>query len=353
MSGICWLNLRKDAKHVVDIIKYNKNKIVKVLKMAVSLVGSKILLAVCNFLMLISGFTLIVGGMLIFFDSEHVLISKLVSPSGPFSTFPHPLLYYVSIGASLIGSLIALVAILGCWASCFHNYYLLSVYFCFVMLILIGECAIFIIAWIWPSCMGLGINSEELIDALQRNYGSENQDQFTNAIDLVQASFHCCGIETSNEYDASYWRLQSSRPSLSVPLTCCKLSNDNDTKSYLNPEPVSSALCQALDTNRHEGFRHTGGCRIPLQRWYRDRYMAFLGIGLVIVLVEFTVLLSSIVTCTRIYHHNQEIGENSKNSERDGDITFERTNSDAGAYSNETYALTGNYKQNYRVSEAT
>lgn len=99
------------------------------------------------------------------------------------------------------------------------------------------------------------------------------------------------------------------------------------------------------------------GCRDPLERWYRDHYFAFLGVGLIVVLVEFSVLLSSIVTCTRIYHHNQDIRENARNTEHDIEIsstptTFKRSSgSDAGAYSNETYALTGNFKQNYKLTE--
>ncbi|XP_072397407.1 tetraspanin-11 [Diabrotica undecimpunctata] len=322
-----------------------------------SLVGSKILLAFFNFLLLICGFTLIVGGTLVLFDAERVLLSRLLAPTGPFSTFPYPLLHYISLGAALVGVVIASAGILGCWASCFHNYYLLSVYFCLVMIVLVGECAIFAIASIWPSCMGLGVDVDELTQAIQRNYGSSGQEQFTNAIDLAQASFHCCGVKSSEEYDTSFWRMKLLGPRLTVPLSCCKLSNENRSDSYLNPEPASQALCQAQDRNRHEGFRYTMGCQEPLERWYRDHYIAFLGIGLVIVLVEFSVLLSSIVTCTRIYHHNQESRDNARNAEQDPDITtsatttFNRSNSDTGAYSNETYALTGNFSQNYKLSE--
>ncbi|CAH1111060.1 unnamed protein product [Psylliodes chrysocephalus] len=323
----------------------------------VSLVGSKIILAFCNFLLLICGFTLIVGGMMVLFDNERVLLSRLLSPTGPFSTFPHPLLHYICIGAAILGIILATAGIVGCWASCVHNYCILSVYFSIVLLVLVGECAIYVIAWVWPSCMGLGIDVDELIRAVQRNYGIGGQEQFTIAVDLAQTEFHCCGVESANEYDTSYWRLQALGPSLAVPLTCCKLLNINQTRSYLNPDPVSLTLCQALERNRHDGFRHVMGCRDPLERWYRDHYFAFLGVGLIVVLVEFSVLLSSIVTCTRIYHHNQDIRENARNTEHDIEIsstptTFKRSSgSDAGAYSNETYALTGNFKQNYKLTE--
>ncbi|CAG9859305.1 unnamed protein product [Phyllotreta striolata] len=329
----------------------------------VSLVGSKIILAFCNFLLLVCGFTLMVGGMLVFFDHERVLLSKLLTPTGPFSTLPHPLLHYITMGVVLLGIILTAASILGCWASCVHNYCILSLYFSIVLLVLVGECAIYIIIWIWPNCMGLGVEDGELMRAIQRNYGIRDQEEFTAAVDLAQTELNCCGVDSANEYDTSYWRLQALRPSLAVPLTCCKLSNINQPKSYLNPSPTSLPLCQALERNRHEGFRHTMGCKEPLKKWYRDHYIAFLGVGLVVVLIEFSVLLSSIVTCTRIYHHNRETEDNERNIQQlDADIvssnlapitTFKRSSgSEAGAYSNELYDM-GNQMHvvKYRIRE--
>nr|XP_023030405.1 uncharacterized protein LOC111518218 [Leptinotarsa decemlineata] len=99
------------------------------------------------------------------------------------------------------------------------------------------------------------------------------------------------------------------------------------------------------------------GCSNSLEQWYRDHYITFLGVGLVIVLVEFGVLLTTILTCTRLYHHNQEIKENHMNTQQEPEsppstreTSFRRpTDSDVGAYSNETYALPGNFKHNYKL----
>ncbi|KAJ8971578.1 hypothetical protein NQ314_000635, partial [Rhamnusium bicolor] len=190
------------------------------------------------------GFSLVIGGMLVLFDSERVLLSKLIS-TGQLSNLPHPLLYYIALGLSLVGLILAATGILGCWASCMHNYYMLTF------------CATYAIAWAWPNCIGLGLDVVDLIKTLQRNYGTSGQEQFTAAVDLAQTMFNCCGIESANEYDTSLWRLQSLGPSLAVPLTCCKLENVNQSMAYLNPEPINSGLCQALEKNRHEGYRHT------------------------------------------------------------------------------------------------
>lgn len=54
------------------------------------------------------------------------------------------------------------------------------------MFVLVGECAIYAIAWAWPNCLGLEVNQEDLTKNLQKNYGNVEQVQFTAAIDLAQ-----------------------------------------------------------------------------------------------------------------------------------------------------------------------
>lgn len=61
-------------------------------------------------------------------------------------------------------------------------------YFIIILAVLIGECAIYTIAWAWPSCVGIGLNVENLVKALQSKYGSAGQEQFTAAMDLAQTT---------------------------------------------------------------------------------------------------------------------------------------------------------------------
>lgn len=140
-------------------------------------------------------------------------------------------------------------------------------------MLLVGECAVYATAWAWPNCLGLGVEPIELTKNIQGKYGTSGEEQFTAAIDLAQTmvnvfntkkivkniiilQFECCGVESANEYDTSLWRLQALGPSLAIPLTCCKLDNFNDTRSYLDPHPINSSLCQALERGRHQNYRH-------------------------------------------------------------------------------------------------
>lgn len=101
---------------------------------------------------------------------------------------------------------------------------------------------------------------------------SQSLNGFIQNKAIFGLKFQCCGVDTANEYDTSLWVLQSLGPPLVVPLSCCKLTNPNETKAYLNPHPINKTLCQALEKNRHEDYRHTvvrGFCRIS--RHYCDR----------------------------------------------------------------------------------
>lgn len=74
------------------------------------------------------------------------------------------------------------------------------------------------------------------------------------------------------------------------------------------------------------------------------------------VLIEFIVLLSTVLTCTRIYHHNQKAKNERQHVEQ---IECDSTSKDYGfqkrpsqnfeGYSNETYAMTDSFRQNYKL----
>lgn len=41
-------------------------------------------------------------------------------------------------------------------------------------------------AWAYPQCLGLGMDTDALAKSLRQNYGVAGQEQFTAAIDLAQ-----------------------------------------------------------------------------------------------------------------------------------------------------------------------
>lgn len=69
-----------------------------------------------------------------------------------------------------------------------------------------GECAVYVIATAWPTCLGLGLDSEDLVRNLQKNYGVAEQEQFTAAVDLAQANVSdCVWTNLSTMHQVTFW----------------------------------------------------------------------------------------------------------------------------------------------------
>ncbi|XP_063695594.1 tetraspanin-11 [Culicoides brevitarsis] len=266
----------------------------------------RLLLAVCNLLFMTCGIGLLAVGFYVLCDGPRVLLSRLIISSldnSPLTNLSQPFFFYVALGIIVAGLIASIAAALGVWASCINRYCILSLYFLIVIILLFFEFAICLIITMWPQCLGLTLNTTAMVKTLQGYYGIPGEEQFTAAIDLAQVKFQCCGINTSINYDTSMWKLQEGlgKKELTVPLTCCHLSNKDDRDAYLDPKPVNTTLCQALQLHDYEKHRYVDSCVDKIEQWYREQYIYFLGAGVLIALVEFSVLLSIILSCTRIY----------------------------------------------------
>lgn len=140
--------------------------------------------------------------------------------------------------------------------------------------------------------------------------------QLTASIDLAQTQFKCCAISSDLNYDMSLWRLQGyGQRDWVVPQTCCMLRNRNEPRSYLDPKPQNLTMCQSLLKHDYQRARHTDICIGHLDLWYRQHYSLFLSTSAVVAIVEFAVLLSIILSCTRL----------STKSKRHGNIMLRST----------------------------
>ncbi|KAL2746597.1 tetraspanin-7-like isoform X2 [Vespula maculifrons] len=277
-----------------------------------------------NIIFLISGFILMSLGALLLADNERILLSRLLGPSDVQPD--QPLFYYLAFAISAFGFFIAITGLFGCWAACLFNQCITIsekkviirkkwnmdenngiTYVVTITLLLLSECTIFIVAIFWPYLLGIDVRPARLIRALQRSYAVPGREQFTAALDLAQTTFSCCGINGSNNYGTSWWRLQEvGRRELVVPLSCCTLNNANETDSFLNPEPANLTLCQALNPAEHQYARHTtvgihneDGCLEMIERWTQEQALILLAIGLSIIFVEVSVLLSTFFACSK------------------------------------------------------
>lgn len=174
-------------------------------------------------------------------------------------------------------------------------------YFLVVILLLLIEFSTCVLITVWPQCLGIALDETLLVKALQGSYGVPGKEQLTAAIDMAQTKFQCCAINSNINYDTSLWRLQGyGQRDWPVPQSCCHLNNRDDINAYLDPKPVNLSSCQSLQRHVYENARHTDGCLDKLDNWYRKHYFLFLGASVLLAVVEFGVLLSIILSCTKL-----------------------------------------------------
>ncbi|XP_053670444.1 CD151 antigen [Anopheles nili] len=272
----------------------------------------KFVLTSCNLIFMLCGVTLLSTGFCLFTDAPRILLSRLLISSSdqhrtPLSELEQPLFYYVAFGLTSAGLVAIIASLLGCWATCMNTYCVLTMYFLIILSLLVVEFGVCLMITAWPQCLGLNLNETAMVKALQASYGVPGHEQFTSAMDLAQTIFECCAINTSINYDTSLWKLQSfGNKELTVPITCCKLENRFEFTAYLDPIAINITLCQALQTQDYEKSRHLDGCLHKIELWYREQYFLFLCAGLIVAVVEFCVLLSIILSCTKLPRENRK-----------------------------------------------
>ncbi|XP_008560915.1 tetraspanin-11 [Microplitis demolitor] len=255
---------------------------------------SKAFICCTNIIFMASGLILMAVGILLLLDNNRVLLSRLLNTDE--LIVKEPLFYYLSFIIVGLGFLISLSGLIGCWVSCLASNCVTVLYMVILIILIVSQFTICVLAIFTPNLIGIDIRVITLLRALQRNYGLPGRQQFTAALDLAQTTFSCCGINGSNNYGTSWWRLQEvGRRDLVVPLTCCLLNNTNDIDSFLNPIVSDLNTCQTLNPAKHQFARHTVGCLEKIEEWTQDQALLLLVIGLSIMFVELCALLSTLL----------------------------------------------------------
>ncbi|CAD6245149.1 GSCOCG00013552001-RA-CDS, partial [Cotesia congregata] len=247
-----------------------------------------------NIVFMISGVILMSLGILLLIDNNRILLSRLLNTNE--SVVKEPIFYYLALIVIGVGFLIALSGLLGCWVSCLANNCVTVLYMIILITLMISQLTVCVLTIFTPNLIGVDIRVVTLLRTLQRNYGLPGRQQFTAALDLAQTTFSCCGINGSNNYGTSWWRLQEvGRRNLVVPLTCCLLNNTNNFDAFLNPVVKDLETCQTLNPVKHQRARHTTGCLEKIEEWTQEQALLLLIIGLSIMFIELCALLSTLM----------------------------------------------------------
>ncbi|XP_039186285.1 tetraspanin-6 isoform X1 [Crotalus tigris] len=135
---------------------------------------------------------------------------------------------YVLIGTGLV---VALLGTFGCFATCRGSTWMLKLYAMFLTLIFLVVLVAAVLGFVFR---------HEIKDSFKKNYENAvkryngTKDDPSKAIDDIQKTLHCCGVENFMDWNMSDYFKQKG-----IPISCCKpLENctDDDLRNVTKAE---------------------------------------------------------------------------------------------------------------------
>ncbi|XP_049790047.1 CD151 antigen-like [Schistocerca nitens] len=193
-------------------------------------------------------------------------------------------------------------------------------YFALLFALLLSELSLSVAALLARRHVAADLQ-QRLQRQLAQRYGLESQANggFTQAVDVMQYKFHCCGIRDDSDYLHTRWKNESASSNSyrrNVPLTCCTLANTDTTNSgspisvvsrafsgtveepWQTPNPVDERACQ--DNNDASGARHSRGCYLQLEAWFKTETTILIAVGISTAAFQVIGMVISLFLCQKL-----------------------------------------------------
>ncbi|KAH9491732.1 hypothetical protein Btru_045666 [Bulinus truncatus] len=215
------------------------------------------------------------------------------------------------------GSIICILALLGCLGSFFENRVLLGIYFVIMLLILI----LFVVGAV------LGFFFRDQIEAtLEKEMESTIKNQFnvsyttndanklaTDVWNKIQKELKCCGVSGNLTSSKSWYIYQSSQffsqqtanDKVYVPESCCNLSINDSTNVLTRCQKISLTPSQPVQISPMGVYTtnpalYTDGCLSIIESKIKDHILAIAGIAVAVIIVVLITIIFSIWMCVLI-----------------------------------------------------
>ncbi|XP_047120397.1 CD151 antigen-like [Schistocerca piceifrons] len=193
-------------------------------------------------------------------------------------------------------------------------------YFALLFALLLSELSLSVAALLARRHVSADLQ-QRLQRQLAQRYGLESQANggFTQAVDVMQYKFHCCGIRADSDYLHTRWKNESASANSyrrNVPLTCCALAVTDTTNSgspisvvsrafsgtveepWQTPNPVDERACQ--DNNDASGARHSRGCYLQLEAWFKTETTILIAVGISTAAFQVIGMVISLFLCQKL-----------------------------------------------------
>lgn len=261
----------------------------------------KIFLVIVNTLFTILGLALLIIGAIVKFKKDLVTeyaaeLFKVIKLDAADYNLDE-LLGSSAIVFIIVGVVILIVGVLGCFGACCGWRVFLVIYAIIVFLVLIGEIAGVILAALMKSDVDKVVKTGMKKSIAEHYKGDTSQEPISLAWNSILIEFKCCGVDNYMDFNnATNWNktFNGQQLNLKTPLSCCKeISGEFPDIKY--PDNKDCAT-NPRDTDSY----YMKGCYSAIEDFINKYSNIFIGIGVVLVIFEILCIVFAICVCRSV-----------------------------------------------------
>ncbi|BFZ08592.1 hypothetical protein BsWGS_11631 [Bradybaena similaris] len=222
--------------------------------------------------------------------------------------------YYSALSLALIisGAVIIVVSFLGCCGAIKEVRCMLGTFFILVLVMLLSFLIGALVVYVYKDNIGDAILNE-LSVKLNTSYGVDGQKDVTDAFNVMQKFFECCGviggINSTKSWayyrEYSVWFRNQTDASIKeyVPDSCCRnVYGQNRTKCVGGPgyESIIPAVLPPVSFNQENDILFTNGCYTAVIDFLTDNVRIVAGLAAGISVLMVMGMTFAICLCRRI-----------------------------------------------------
>ncbi|XP_054497517.1 tetraspanin-6 isoform X1 [Agelaius tricolor] len=131
---------------------------------------------------------------------------------------------FVLVGA---GTVVVLLGTFGCFATCRGSTWMLKLYAMLLSLIFLIVLVAAIVGFVFRHEIKTSFESN--LDLALKNYNA-TADPHSEAVDTIQRTLHCCGVQNYSDWERTEYFSQKG-----IPSSCCKNPNDCSEEDLKDP----------------------------------------------------------------------------------------------------------------------
>lgn len=257
---------------------------------------SKVALIIINIIFVLLGLGLLIPGILVIINDDGInekVLPALQTVDFGVSNFGD-LAKGLSITLIVMGSFVLVLSLLGGCGACCEAKLLLTIYSIVVVILFIGKLVIVILWIVFKADVESKLKDKMKEGLLEFTNDDLTTHEVSTGWNYLNMNFECCGIDAisgtgaaNNDYTNSAWYVGGGGE---IPISCCPSATSS---SY------TASTCTFTRGSAPTG-QHAKGCYNALKD-FADKYsIAFICVGVFILLVEVVAVIFACSLCKNI-----------------------------------------------------